>query len=218
MKVVNIAVRRKCLYAVTFDPPPPEGLEGAEYEGQNILVDKTILARCDIKKGAELNLDELKSLCLVSESYRAKNKAIWYLSRTDYSEKFLYDKLRRTFSQKAAAFAVQQMVNKGYVDDERYAKAQISKLLAKNASVNEIRQKLYLKGVSKDVLDPLLKDEEVANGNYDRLLSLIKSRYINKIEDEEDRRKTVQALRRKGFSFSEINKALGSFNCSEEIF
>ena len=124
MQVVNIAVRRKCLYAITLDPPPPEGLEGAEYEGQNILVDKTILSRCDIKKGTQLNLDELKSLCLVSESYRAKNKAIWYLSRTDYSEKFLYDKLRRTFSQKASAFAVQQMVKKGYVNDEKYGSGQ----------------------------------------------------------------------------------------------
>lgn len=221
MLVKNIAARRKCYCAVTLCPPPPNDIEGACYEGENLLIDRQIIARCNIEKGMTLTLDEVKDLCHVSECLRAKNKAVWYLSRTDYSEKLLFDKLCRTFTKKASAFAVAQMVNKGYLNDERFALSLISRLKGKNASVKDIRQKLYLKGISKDICDALLKSDDLTDSDYDRLLSLIKSKYINKISAEDDRRKTAQALRRRGFSFTDINKALNSFNCSdcdEEIF
>ena len=218
MLVKNIAVRRRGYYALTLEPAPPNDIDGASYEGENLLIDRVIVGRCDIRKGSELSLNEVKDLCHVSECYRAKNKAVWYLSRTDYSEKSLYDKLRRTFTQKASAFAVGQMVQKGYINDERYALNLISKLKAKNSSLNEIKQKLFLKGVEKELCTALLEDNDLSLGDYDRVLALINSKYINKIKDEENRRKTVQALRRKGFSFADIKRAINSFNYDEEIF
>lgn len=221
MQVKNIATRRKALCALTLEPPPPQGIEGACYEGEILLIDRVIIGRCNIEKGAELSLDEVKNLCYVSECYRAKNKAVWHLARTDYSEKALYDKLQRTFTKKASAFAVEQMVKKGYLNDERFALAQIERLKAKNASVKEIKQKLYLKGVPNELCASLLESQDLTVSDYDRVLALIKSKFINKIADEENRRKTVQALRRRGFSFADINKALNKFNCSdydEEIF
>ena len=49
MTVFDIVPRRKSRMALTFMPSPPQGIEGAEYEGEKLLIDKEIVSRCDIK-------------------------------------------------------------------------------------------------------------------------------------------------------------------------
>ncbi len=210
MQVTDIAPRRKGYSAVTLSPPPPLGICGGEYEGERLLIDKVILTRLHIKRGSELSIEDLEQLVYVSECYRAKQRAIWHLKGKDYSEKNLYDKLRRSFSDRAAAFAMSQMVQKGFLDDERYATRLIAKLKEKNLSRRECEAKLYLKGVPKEILARLLEEEHLSLSDSDRALSLIKNKYLNKIKDEDGRRRTVQALQRRGFSYSDIKKALDS--------
>lgn len=222
MTVIDVALRRKSRVAVTFLPPPPLGIEGAEYEGEKLLIDKTIAARCDIVKGIELSMADVKQLIFVSECYRAKERAVWLLSGQDYSEKGLYNKLCKIFTKKAAAFAVSQMVSKGYISDERFATNLIAKCKAKNMSVRQMAEKLAFNGISKELSDSLLKGEEdLSLTDCQRAKELILLKYKNKISNEEDRRKTFAALMRRGFSYSNIKKAmeqvLGSDCFDEEI-
>ena len=117
MTVCEIAIRRKSRVAISLLPPPPPNIEGAEYEGEKLLIDKTISARCNITKNAELSLEDIKQLVYVSECYRAKQRAIWLLSGQDYSEKGLFEKLTKNFTPKASAFAVSQMVERRFIND-----------------------------------------------------------------------------------------------------
>ena len=211
MIVVDVAPRRGHRVAITFSPPPKTDILGAEYENSKLLIDKVIAARCDIIKGAELSDEDLKQLVFVSECYRAKKRAIWLLSGQDYSEKGLYNKLIKFFSSKASAFAVAQMQKKGFLNDEKFATTLISKYKAKNMSKRQMAEKLTQNGISKEISDKLLKlEEDVSNSDATRAAEFIKSRYINKIGDEEGRRKTFAALMRRGFSYPNIKKAFES--------
>lgn len=208
MRVLDIAPRRKGYAALSFSSPVTEKIEGEEREGERLLIDRVILARLNITKGSELELDDIKQLVYVSESYRAKQRAFWYLNGRDYSEKALYDKLCGNFSPKAAAFAVSVCKEKGFLDDERYAKRLIKSLGEKNLSRRGIETKLYLKGVPKGIIERTLGDENLFETEVQRAKSLINSKYKNKLSDENSIRKTVQALQRRGFSYSDIKKAL----------
>ena len=223
MTVLDVALRRKHRVAVTLSPPPKQGVLGAEYEGEKLLIDKVIAARCDIVKGAELSEADLSELIYVSECYRAKERAIWHLSGQDYSEKGLYNKLIKTFTPKAAAFAIAQMQKKGFINDEKYAANLVLKFKSKNLSKRQMAEKLMQNGISKEISNKLLKvDEDLSATDVSRAAELLKAKYINKIGDEEGRKKTFAALMRRGFSYSDIKKAfelvLRSDDFEEEIF
>ncbi len=219
MTVVDIAPRRKHRVAVTLSPPPEAGIFGAEYEGEKLLIDKVIAARCDIVRGAELSDVDIKQLIFVNECYRAKERAMWLLSGQDYSEKGLYNKLTKAYTKKAAAFAIAQMQKRGFINDEKFAAALVSRYKAKNMSKRQMSEKLAQNGISKEISDCLLKtDEDVSATDALRAAELIKNKYINKIGDEEGRKKTFAALGRRGFSYSDIKKAFELDEFKEEIF
>ena len=78
-------------------------------------------------------------------------------------------------------------------------------------------------GISNEISNKLLKeDEDLAVTDLSRAVELLKAKYINKIGDEEGRKKTFAALMRRGFSYSDIKKAfelvLRSDDFEEEIF
>ena len=208
MTVIDVSIRRKHKVAVTLSPPPETNISGAEYEGEKLLIDKVIASRCDIVKGAELSYEDVKQLVFVSECYRAKERAVWLLSGQDYSEKGLYNKLIKTYTKKAAAFAVAQMQKKGFINDEKFAAALVSKFKVKNMSKRQMAEKLAQSGISKKISDNLLKlNEDVSATDTLRAVELIKSKYLNKIGDENNRKKVFSALMRRGFSYSDIKKA-----------
>lgn len=213
MKVTDIAPRRRHLAAVSLFPGP-EKIKEAEYEGDNILIDVEILKRCNILKGSELSLAELKELIFVSECYRAKERAVWYLSKGDLSEKALFDKLNRGFSQKASAFAVAQMVKRGYIDDKRYAENLARRLAEKNVSGNAAVGKMLQKGVPLELAKQVLKDYK--STDCDKAYNLLTCKYKNKLSNEDDLRRTIAALQRRGFSHSDIRTALNRVSNENE--
>ncbi|MBQ4154446.1 MAG: regulatory protein RecX [Clostridia bacterium] len=214
MRVVNIEVRRRHLAAVSL-LPEPEKINEAEYEGNKLLIDREILRRCNIEIGCELSNEEIKELVLVSESYRAKERAVWYLSKADTTEKALFEKLCRNFSEKAAAFAVAQMVKKGYVNDRRFAENYAlllsNRKVSKRAAVGKMLQKGVPLDMAKEVLSEREYDESIA------VLELLKTKYKNKLGNDEQVRKTVAALYRRGFGYSDIKTALNEFSKKEDI-
>jgi regulatory protein len=218
MTVCDISPRRKCRVAVSITPAPPTNLSGAEYEGEKLLIDRVIATRCNLVKGAELELDDIKQLVYVSECYRAKQKAIWLLSGQDYSEKGLYEKLLKNFTPKASAFAVAQMLKRGYINDENFAARLCDKFKTNNLSKRQIYQKLIQKGISKEIADSVLKTDNTANSDFERVLKLIKTKYAKKLSTKEDRQKTFNALMRRGFLVEDIKKAMKCFedDCFEE--
>lgn len=216
MVVKKLSPRKKFLCAVTvFPSPDPMEIE-ANFEGQNLLLDRRVLERCGVSEGFELSEDELITLIKASECYRAKQKAIWYLSRSDYSSKGLYNKLKGNFKDYATDFAVEQMQKAGYLNDRNYAQNLAESLVKINdLSVKAAREKMMEKGVERALADEVLSAIEV--NPKEQILRLIDKKYKNKLTDRDDLRRTIAALARRGFSFSDIRAALAELNSQIEI-
>ena len=208
MRVLELATRRKGLAVLRLEPPPAEDISGAAYEKGQVLIDRVILARCDIQKGMELSEAELRELVLVSESYRAKQRAVWILSQGDVSQQSLYDKLCRNFTEQAASFAVSQMVQKGYLNDRAYAERLIVKAKEKQMSRRATQNRLFEKGIPANIITEVMGEANLQESEVERALALLQTKYQSKLSDEAGIRKAFAALQRRGFSYSDIKAAL----------
>lgn len=183
-----------------------------------------------LEDGTELSLDkdivEAKKLCpgfditdpediqFESDYARAKSRALWYLSRSDHSEKALRDKLIAAgFGPVASAEAVNRMAELGLIDDERYARRLAEYLSASGSSKREIRYKLSMKGISSDIIKEISSEDET--DEREKLARLIETKYKTKLNSEKDVEKVFAALVRKGFSYSDIKSVLKNY--SEQI-
>lgn len=144
----------------------------------------------------------------------AFNAALNLLSYSDNSRKTLLRKLTaKGHRREYVLAALDRLEELGYVDDARYAANTAERLQrAKHMSRAGIIRELLAKGVDRAVaeqavqeleIDPALEIKELLEGKYQKYLS-----------DEKGIRKTIAALQRLGYSYSDIRDAL--YAVSEE--
>lgn len=182
-----------------------------------ILLDSDICAESSlIRVGRELSSEELKELKEASDYKRAKSRALWYLDRMDYTEKALFDKLLKAgFSKKASARVLARLCELGVVDDRRYAERFIERCNENNISKREAMHKMLLKGIPYDLARELLSENECDEAC--QIENLLNGKYAYKLTCEKGPEKVFAALARKGFSFSEIRKAMKKYTEIKEF-
>jgi regulatory protein len=141
------------------------------------------------------------------------NNALKYafrlLSYRDRSEKEMYEKLiRKGFSEKVALEAVGYLIDKGFIDDRRFAEI-LRKDAVERKHLGKMGTKSYLmnKGIAVDIAEDILGDE----GDYlDAAKSFVEKKLRNmKVYDEETiKRRLWDMLSRRGFSYDTIKKVL----------
>lgn len=140
------------------------------------------------------------------------------LSYHDQSKKELIGKLiQKGHNRDYASLAADRLEELGYIDDERYAEALAESLIErKGMSVSGVKSALLHKGISREIadnicesidFDPILRIIDLLNGKYSRCLS-----------DEKGIKKTVAALQRLGYRWSDINSALRRIQDETEDF
>ena len=180
-------------------------------DGREILLDNDVCLENSICADTEIDDEDLKRLKLESDYKRAKSRALWYLDRTDHTEKALSDKLLRAgFSKKAIAMVLQNLTEFGMVDDRRFAERFAERCMESNISKREAMQKMLIKGVPYDLAKEVLNDCEV--DEQSQILELIERKYAYKLSGENGFQKVFAALGRKGFSYSNIKSALKKYN------
>ena len=103
------------------------------------------------------------------------------------------------------------------LNDEEYARILANDLLErKNYSIKRIKQELCFHGISRDIIENTI--DLLDNDPVPRIIILIKKKYINKINDEKGRKRTVDALLRLGYSYSDIKSALNSITDFEDEY
>lgn len=197
MKVTALEKKRKNLTSVFID---------FEYA---LDLDTRVLEENRILPGTELDDDRLHSLIFQSEHRRAKEKALWLISFRDHSSKELFVKLRKDFSEDTANATVERMIELRLIDDESYARRLAKDLHAKHLSEQNIRRKLIEKGIDKDFAESVASELEI--DPVEEICILIEKKYIKKLSDETGRRRTVAALQRAGYRWSDIKSALSRF-------
>lgn len=200
MKIISLSNRRKGLTAILFQ------------DGSECLIDSELVSICNLKDGSVV--EDLNELKFESDCKRAKSRALWYLSRADHSKKALWQKLiKGGFSKEAVDSAVERMEELGLLDDEKLAIRLTEYYLSQNMSRKEAYHKLLLKGIQSSLAKEIVfchQDDET-----EKIKDLISVKYASKLEGEENVKKVYAALVRKGFSFTDIRKALREY--SEEL-
>lgn len=156
----------------------------------------------------EINEDELTELLDSVSFRRAYNKGLDLLSRRPYGVKELIKKLCEKGHEKdASQKACDRLLELGLLNDEEYARILANDLLErKNYSTKRIKQELSFRGIPREIVENTV--DSLDNNAENRIILVIKKKYLNKLNDEKGRKRVIDGLLRLGFSYSEIKSAL----------
>lgn len=181
-----------------------------------ITTDEDFWAENYIKDGTDIDEDEWNKLVTKINLKKAVDKCYDLLSRRDHSVKELKTKLLRTVDENSADAAIEKMLDLGYLDDEKYAQTLVRYLLDnKNMSKNFVKQEMYKRGLSADIINNILENTEFDNNA--NCVELITTKYRNKLRAEGGKDKVTAALMRKGFSYYDIKHAFEMIEDEEYI-
>ena len=166
----------------------------------------------------EINDEELTELLDAVSFRRAYNKGLDFLSRRPYGTKELIKKLcEKGHEKEFAEKACERLTELRLLNDEEYARILANDLLErKNYSIKRIKQELAFRGIDREIIENTI--DLLDNDPVSRIIILIKKKYINKIGDEKGRKRTVDALLRLGYSYSDIKTALNSISDFEDEY
>lgn len=196
----------------------------------NVSVDGSFLFSLDIAQVGDLGLkvgkdyteSELAELMNESQFGKLYARSLEYSLMRPHSARemkdYLWRKTRETayrsrksgeikkkpgVSQEIADRVYTKLVEKGYIDDERFAVWWAeSRNLVKGASSRKLRSELQAKGVAPGIIDTVLNDSERTD---DQEIQKIIAKKRSKYPDEQ---KLMQYLARQGFSYDTISAAL----------
>lgn len=143
---------------------------------------------------------------------KARARALELLAGRELSSAALYERLCRRYTGQAAASAVAEMVERGYVDDDRYAETRARSLLCARKSRRAAEQDLRGRGLTPQqigrALDLVYAPEE--DGESPELAAaeaLVQGRYRARLAAGR-RDLVVAALMRRGFAYPVIREAV----------
>lgn len=180
---------------------------------------KELVFTFNLKKGQEIDPNNLKSI-LDSEMYmKAKNKALSILSKASQSEKQIRQKLAKDYEEDTIDRVIEFLQKYKFVDDEDLA----SRIVNTNVNLNKygknkIKQNLYNKGIEKSIIETAIDDIDT-DKEFENALYLGKKRY-ERLKNEDSRKayqKIGNHLAYKGFNYDIIKKVLNKlFNDVDE--
>ncbi len=168
-------------------------------------LDEVQLAALTIKKGDELDeqqLDQLKS-----ESSFGKNyiRALDLVSRRPRSQREIRDyAFRKQWTKANTDRVIERLLERGYLNDAKFAEIFVrSRANLRNYSTRRMKLELQKKGISSDIIDQVLSESDDFDENV-ALKNLIAKKQ-NRYDDEQ---KLIAYLARQGFNYDSIRMAL----------
>lgn len=175
-------------------------------------LDEETFARANLHEGDDLESWQVQDLRKQSDTRRALDKAMDYLSLRDHASGELYQKLCRKFDAPSAAYAVARAGELGLLDDAGFARRRAAELLRKRKSRREILTDLAAKGIDRDTAAEAVEalyecEEEGEDPELATARALVQRHYAAKLAAGK-RDQVAAALARRGFSHAIIREAL----------
>ena len=115
--------------------------------------------------------------------------------------------LRKKFSQSVAEKAVEQLIERHWLNDDRFARAVARSQVGRSKGPGSIRMKLMQKGVSMDMSQAKALFSEASEiSELQMAREVVQKKYPRAMEDQKQRQRAFSALIRRGFS-SQIAQA-----------
>lgn len=174
-------------------------------EKYSFSLDELQLLKLGLRKGQEI--DEAEHENLKGESDFGKNyiRAIDLISRRLRSEREIRDyAFRKQWTKQNLERVIERLHEKDYLNDKRFAEMWVrSRGATKATSKRKLMLELRKKGVSTNIIDDVLRD----NDDYDEMDALRKM-IAKKSGRYETEQKLVEYLARQGYRYDDIKKAL----------
>ena len=168
-----------------------------------------------IYTGIELSQQEYDALVRNNAEVSAKMRAVRIVSATNVSKKELQTRLVRKGedpqqAQKAVAWLSEMKV----LDDEATAQAIVRSCAAKGYGLARAKQTLFEKRIPRELWQAALEDYP---DQEDKISEFLKTRLAGD-PDPKARKRAIDALLRRGHSYSAIRQALSSLSLDTEDF
>lgn len=181
------------------------------FEDENeLLVNYETFEKYKISLDTDFTLNEVLEMKYFSDIERAKLKAIKFVLGKFKTKMEVRKKLNKEFDNDIIDEVLNFLEKNSYVDDRNYAIYFIEDKQKLNGyGKNKIKSLLIQKGISKQIIDEFIFDED---NEFENALKMgIKK--LNLLKNEENRfkkkQKIINYLAYRGFSFDIIQKVLG---------
>lgn len=144
-----------------------------------------------------------------SEEYiKARARAIKYIMFKMRTGTEVYNKLKELeFSEKEIVRVIEDLTQLEYINDEEYVKKFIeSNKKTKKLSKSMMKLKLKNKGISEELIEKYFDSLEVSD--LDAIIKILNKKNFLKTIDFDERNKIKLYCVRKGFSITDIKKAI----------
>lgn len=155
--------------------------------------------------GKDLTDEEIASLRTDAGKMSAKMRAVRIVSATNVSRKDLEDRLiRKGEDVRQAKEAVRWMEDLHLVDDRNTAEQVVHSCISKGYGIARAKQALYEKKIPKEYWDDALADYP---DQSEKISAFLRNR-LDGESDQRDIKRAVDALLRRGHSYSSIRREL----------
>lgn len=182
---------------------------------ERISVIDDMIFTFDLSAGKKLSEEDMIALKAEADRAFTREKAIELLSLREHAAGELRTKLlQKGYQKDAIAAAIKYLQDKNYLNDARFANLFAQELVHKKRfGPSKIREKLYQRGLSADVIQKILteydQDQQIENCHYHFMK---KFKTHSDFESMEDKSKAIRYLQGKGFSWDVINTVFSGKN------
>ena len=183
--------------------------------GKKMAIYRQTVEDFGLYSGKELSDEEFAQLEAASGAMSAKMRAVRIVAASAVSKKDLQQRLvQKGEDPSQAADAVAWMEEMHLVDDEETARQIVSRCATKGYGLARVKQALYEKKIPKRYWDAALAEYP---DQTEHILRFLHSR-LEDISDQKEVKKAIDALLRRGHSYSEIRSAMQQMKVDPDEF
>ena len=174
-------------------------------DGTSLKLYRQTVEDFGIYPGGEMTEEEFSRLQTAAGQMSAKMRAVRIVSASNVSKRDLEQRLiQKGEDPTQAKEAVAWMSDLNLLDDRKTAEQVVHRCISKGYGLSRAKQALYEKRIPKELWEEALADYP---DQTDSILSFLQSRLGNSWDDK-DLHKAIDALMRRGHSYSQIRRAL----------
>ncbi len=168
-----------------------------------------------IYAGLELTDEQMTALRTAAGAMSAKMRAVRIVAASSVSKKDLEQRLiHKGENPEQAKAAVSWMAEMDLLDDRKTAEQVVQRCISKGYGIARAKQALYDKRIPKEYWDDVLEDYP---DQLDAIVTFLRSRLYSNA-DEKQLRKAIDALLRRGHSYSQIRRGLEQLELETDEF
>ena len=184
-------------------------------DGSSLRLYRRTIEDYGLYVGLELSNEEMAKLRTAAQKMSAKMRAVRIVAASNVSKTDLEQRLiRKGESSDSAREAVQWMEDLNLLDDGETARQLVQQCIRKGYGKIRAKQALYEKQIPKDLWEDALADYPDMT---DTIAAYLRS-HLQDPEDQKQKKKAVEALLRRGHSYSQISRAMRALDLDTDEF